>query len=54
MFWFLNYQEKYKGKLDRTTLPEEKATKITFIPLQSLPNFAWAQNLDFPFSKISI
>ena len=33
---------------------EEKATKITFIPLQSLPNFAWVRNEDFLSFKMSI
>ena len=33
---------KIPGKTPHcTTLPDEKATKITFIPLRSLPNFAW-------------
>ena len=33
-FWFLTNQEKDKGKLDCPTLPEEKAPKISFSPLQ--------------------
>ena len=38
----LNYWEEDNEKLGYTTLLDVKATKITFLPLQLLPNFAWA------------
>ena len=42
MFWFLTYYKEDRGKHGCSTLPEEKATKITFLPLQSLQIVALA------------
>ena len=42
MFWFLKDWEVDMRKLGSTTL-----LKISFIPLQSLPNFAWTWTEDF-------
>ena len=42
MFWFLTYNKEDRGKHGCCTLPEEKATKITFLPLQSLQIVALA------------
>ena len=40
MFWFLE-EDQISDNLAVLRCPK-KATKITFISLQSLPNFAWA------------
>ena len=51
-FWcFVFSLTKKKAKLGYPTLPEEKAPKLSFSPLQSLRNFAWAQNEDSPSLK---
>ena len=56
-FWCFGFSTIKKKTRENSTVlrcPKKKATKITFIPLQSLPDLAWVQNEDSPSLKMSI
>ena len=45
---------KKKARENSAALRYAKVTKITFFPLQSPQNFAWAYTEDFPSLKMSV
>ena len=53
-FGFSTDKKKTRENLAVLSCPKIKASKITFISLQSLPNFAWPQKKDVSSLKISI